>query len=84
MPRGYAHRQGCALLRGYLQARCEHRPIEPGRFPGMAARAIRSGANPTLDRGGPPDLGRLPGRAGRLPSPNGRVKAEQAPQGPGP
>lgn len=34
-----------ALLRGYLRARGKHRPIVPVRFPGKAARAIRSGAN---------------------------------------
>src|SRR5438477_3401712 len=38
------------LLRGYLRARRQHRPIVPVRFPGQAARAIRAGANLAPDR----------------------------------
>ena len=33
------------LLRGYLQARGQHRPLVPVRIPGKAARAVRAGAN---------------------------------------
>lgn len=33
------------LLRVYLRARGEHRPILPVRLPGKAARAVRAGAN---------------------------------------
>jgi uncharacterized protein YbjT (DUF2867 family) len=38
------------LLRGYLRARRQHRPVVPLRFPGRAARAIRAGANLAPDR----------------------------------
>jgi uncharacterized protein YbjT (DUF2867 family) len=38
------------LIRGYLQARREHRAIVPVRVPGQAARALREGANLALDR----------------------------------
>jgi hypothetical protein len=39
-----------ALVRGYLQARGQHRPILPVRVPGKAARAFRAGANLAPDR----------------------------------
>jgi uncharacterized protein YbjT (DUF2867 family) len=33
------------LLRGYLRARGQRRPMVPVRLPGQAARAVRAGAN---------------------------------------
>ena len=38
------------LLRGYLRANHQHRPILPVHVPGRAARALRAGANLTPDR----------------------------------
>ncbi len=38
------------LLREYLRARRQHRPIVPIRLPGQAARALRAGANLAPDR----------------------------------
>jgi hypothetical protein len=39
-----------ALIRGYLRASGQHRPIVQIRLPGTAARAIREGANLASDR----------------------------------
>ena len=41
-PRVY---RGADLVRGYLQASHQHRPIVPVWLPGKAARAVRAGAN---------------------------------------
>jgi hypothetical protein len=38
------------LVRGYLRARRQRRPIVPVRLPGKTARAFRAGANLALDR----------------------------------
>ena len=38
------------LLRGYLRAHGKHRAIMPVRLPGVAARALRAGANLSPDR----------------------------------
>jgi uncharacterized protein YbjT (DUF2867 family) len=38
------------LLRGYLRARRQHRPIAAIRLPGQAARAVRAGANLAPER----------------------------------
>jgi hypothetical protein len=38
------------LLRGYLRANHQHRPILPVHVPGRAARALRAGVNLTPDR----------------------------------
>jgi uncharacterized protein YbjT (DUF2867 family) len=46
-PRVY---RGADLVRGYLQASHQHRPIVSVWLPGKAARAVRAGANLSLER----------------------------------
>jgi uncharacterized protein YbjT (DUF2867 family) len=46
-PRVY---RGADLVRGYLQASSQHRPIVPVWLPGKAARAVRAGANLSPER----------------------------------
>jgi uncharacterized protein YbjT (DUF2867 family) len=46
-PRVY---RGADLVRGYLQASHQHRPIMPVWLPGKAARAVRAGANLSPER----------------------------------
>jgi uncharacterized protein YbjT (DUF2867 family) len=46
-PRVY---RGADLVRGYLQASHQHRPIVPLWLPGKAARAVRAGANLSPER----------------------------------
>jgi uncharacterized protein YbjT (DUF2867 family) len=46
-PRVY---RGADLVRGYLQASHQHRPIVPVWLPGKAARAVRAGANLSPER----------------------------------